>query len=608
MVQLTFFPDNSPRPRWITPPWTTESEPWQKIDLKLPADHRARQIAQLIAGLDLTALVRSYAGLGSQAYPPELLLRLALFEMHRGCLSPAQWFRDCQHDDAVKWLLMGLQPSRSCLYQFRDRVGPYLDQWNRQILQAAQAQGWTPAKRASVDGTFASAYGSRHTLITAKTLANRCQQLEEAMAADFAAQGGKPGEPVPPAEVTPAPARDSFQAGGTPESDPPPGVGCCQAGATPEPMPPPASSPASKPTPTAGALLPATAAAAPHAAAWPCWMAKTPAGRFRQRQRYRRAQQQMTQRQHHLQQTLSRQAKAKRQSPERLKISPSEPETVLGLDKAKTFRPLYNIQLACDLDSNLVLGWGVFAAATDANLFGPLMARTQDLSGRRPEVVLSDPQYANIMNLKLCRDQKITMYAPVPDDSSSGPTTSSPGSLGPAPAPAGDNLPHRKKPPRLIPKAAFTWLPEQQTYRCPQGHLLVFRGRSTQQRTDGDLVEWQYRCPAQHCQACPLASRCTRSPQRGRIIKRSQHDDLNDALRERMRQPQSQTLYRLRKQTVERQFADLKQHRGLRRFASFGLERAQIQVGLLVLAHNGLELLKARRREPGKQAESREAA
>jgi hypothetical protein len=70
-----------------------------------------------------------------------------------------------------------------------------------------------------------------------------------------------------------------------------------------------------------------------------------------------------------------------------------------------------------------------------------------------------------------------------------------------------------------------------------------------------------------------------------------------------MSQPEGQAIYQLRKQTVERQFADLKHHRGLRQFASFGLKRARIQVGLLVLAHNGLELLKARSR--GAEAETK---
>jgi hypothetical protein len=61
-----------------------------------------------------------------------------------------------------------------------------------------------------------------------------------------------------------------------------------------------------------------------------------------------------------------------------------------------------------------------------------------------------------------------------------------------------------------------------------------------------------------------------------------------------MQEPDGKNLYKLRKQTVELGFADLKQHRGLQRFRSYGKARARVQVGLLVLAHNGLALLQER--------------
>jgi hypothetical protein len=71
---------------------------------------------------------------------------------------------------------------------------------------------------------------------------------------------------------------------------------------------------------------------------------------------------------------------------------------------------------------------------------------------------------------------------------------------------------------------------------------------------------------------------------------------LVDALRQRMQEDVGKALYKLRKQTVELGFADLKQHRGLQRFRSYGRTRARTQVGLLVLATNGLALLQARDR------------
>jgi hypothetical protein len=67
-----------------------------------------------------------------------------------------------------------------------------------------------------------------------------------------------------------------------------------------------------------------------------------------------------------------------------------------------------------------------------------------------------------------------------------------------------------------------------------------------------------------------------------------------EALPQRMQEPAGQALYQLRKQTVELGFADIKTPRGLHRFRSYGLDRARIQMGLLVLAHNLRTLWQAR--------------
>jgi Transposase DDE domain len=396
------------------------------------------------------------------------------------------------------------------------------------------------------------------------------------VAADFAPPAETVAAPTPAAEVTPTVGDLSPQAGNAPEP-----------AATAPPTPAPTTA-ATSPTVASPATVPASPSTP---AGRPSWMAKTPGGRFRQRQRYRRAQVFLRTRQKQKAQTMSRQAKAQRRSPERMKISLTDPEAPLGFDKTKVFRPLFNLQFACDLDSPFVLGYDVFATVSDANLLGPLLERTEQLSGPTLEVVLNDDTYANILNLKLCNEQDITMYAPLPK-TPSPPAGAVPSAVGGGEC-GGESSPPAPRA-RLIPKSEFTWLPEEQTYRCPAGHLLVLQRRGTDQRKDGELVQSQYRCPAEHCQACPLASRCTRSPQHGRIVKRSEHDDLYDALRHRMNQPEGQAIYRLRKQKVERQFADLKQHRGLRQFTSFGLQRARIQVALLVLAQNGLELWKAR--------------
>jgi len=79
--------------RFAPPPWTTDSPAWQSLDRQLAADHRARWINTFVNDLDLSELEAVYRGSGSQAYRPDLMLKIALFETLEGHLSPAAWAR-----------------------------------------------------------------------------------------------------------------------------------------------------------------------------------------------------------------------------------------------------------------------------------------------------------------------------------------------------------------------------------------------------------------------------------------------------------------------------------------------------------------------------------
>lgn len=549
--------------RWATPPWNEESPEWIVLDQRLSNGHLARWVDALVRELDLEAFMQGYTGVGIRAHRPDLLLKAVLYEMFQGRLSPAQWTRDFREVEPIRWLLFGLEPSRTCLYNFRDRVGSELEHWQQQILAKAQAEGHTRAERGAIDGTFTAAYGSRYRLINAETLEKRWQELETAVTTDRA-EAAATGSSVLQQVLALLPQTEATTAALVP-------IGEQRPEATPD---------------IVDQTLPTTAAAIPPAEAAssrrPGWMATTPAGRQEQRQKYLRARQRMQQLQKQHQQSHKKRSKRQRRPVERLLVSPTEPEAALGLDKLKTFRPLYNVQFFRDLDAPFVLGYEVFAAVTDHDLLIPVIAKTQQLTGRWPRTLLGDGIYASVLDLFWCQKRGITVYAPVDKAAKSTAKEST-----------------------KISKSEFTWLPDQQTYRCPEGHLLDFAREHQERRGQTRaLTVLQYRCALEHCQACPRQSACTKTSKRGRSIKRSEHEDLVDNLRLRMREAAGKELYRLRKQTVELGFADLKQHRGLRRFCSYGLSRACIQVGLLVLANNGLALLKARDQLPSCPATS----
>jgi transposase len=303
------------------------------------------------------------------------------------------------------------------------------------------------------------------------------------------------------------------------------------------------------------------------------WMASTPRGREQQHQRYERAREQMAQRQAE----NKKRASDKRKPAEKIVVSVSDPQAALGLDKYKVFRPLYNVQLSCDLDSPLILAYEIFAQPGDSGTLRTMLDRQVQGTGLKPRQVLADAGYATALDLAVCDQAGVELYAPYQENSFSAAKRAS-------------------RPPRQISKSQFQWLEEEQTYQCPQGHRLRKVGQERKRRFgDQRLLVIQYQCDTKHCLECPRQTTCTSKPKSGRTIKRSEYEPLVEALQARMRTPEAKALYKLRAQTVERGFADMKEHRRLRRFSGKGLLSARTEIGLLVLAHNGLALLAARK-------------
>jgi hypothetical protein len=227
------------------------------------------------------------------------------------------------------------------------------------------------------------------------------------------------------------------------------------------------------------------------------------------------------------------------------------------------------LQLVRDLDSPLYLGYQVFAQPTDAGTFGPMLGRVVNLAGARLKVLIVDATYVTACNLAICDQAGITLYGPWQEN----------------------DLSRKEKKndakPRPIGKEYFTWVAEQNMYCCPEGHPLPWIGRQNRRQSDGEInVVHSYRCSPQHCRACPRQVSCSSNPNRGRAVKRSKHEGLVEAHRARMATAEAKSLYRLRRQTVELGFADLKQHRSMRQFSGRGRSRAQRQAGLAVLVHD----------------------
>ena len=183
--------------RFVAPPAPPQSPAWQLLDRQLPADHHARRIVQALAALDLRPLLDSYAGRGSLPYPPGLLLRIALIEIHEGKHSPTQWWRDTQRDQVLQWAGCGIRPSRTCWHHFHRRLAHCLDGFNRQVLQVGQQQHQLSGDRASLDGSTVAANASRHRLLNAERLDHRDTGTSSGSIAVLGSGGLLPTSTVP---------------------------------------------------------------------------------------------------------------------------------------------------------------------------------------------------------------------------------------------------------------------------------------------------------------------------------------------------------------------------------------------------------------------------
>ena len=485
--------------RYAPPPAPPGSPQWRLWDAALDDDHPARLIDAFVNGLDRTTLHATYLGVGSPANDPDLMLKMVLYETFQGRLSPSQWPRDLPENDALRWLGQGIRPSRTALYNFRDRLSAPIFAMHAAAIRQAIDEGLTAAEAAVLDGTSARSGASRHQLVNWDKLTKRLQELEAAVAQDATGQAIQRQR---------------------------------------------------------------------------CWMAATPEGRQRQLQRYRRAGDELADRL-----ALNQERPKDKQLPaEKVKVSVTDPEAPLGRDKEKVFCPMYTAEFVVDTTSLLILSFDVFPQVTDAGTLPPMLDRTKEVTGSMLSQISTDAGDVSLLDLQESQARGVVLVAPVAENDF---TEAKRAKSGPAP----------------IGKDQFEWLPDEQTYRCPQGHRLEYKGKEhRKRRDDNEVVQHRYHCPPEHCRACPLRQRCVRNPDKGRTVKRLEGEELIEAHKEWMKTEEAKAANRLRGSVIERCFGDAKRHRNLRCLHGWGRKRAKAEIGLVVLVQTALTLARLRKK------------
>jgi hypothetical protein len=299
----------------------------------------------------------------------------------------------------------------------------------------------------------------------------------------------------------------------------------------------------------------------------PRWVPPTPNGRQDLLARIGRATEVLKAR---LEQNAARPS-GKRKDPGKVVVSLSDPDAPLGLDKRKTYRPLYTVQKMVDPTSHLTVSYMCQASTGDSGMLAPMIDKTQQIVVGQLQTVLADGGYCSILDVADAKQRNIDLIAPVSD---SGTTRASKSR-------SGENQ---------IPRQAFLFDGQANCYICPAGQRLAYKDRERKTRSGGRILyQSRYQVDASICQACELADRCL-AGQGGRMIKRTEGEELLENQRAKMATEAAKVKYKLRGQTVELVFADDKGNRGHDRFHGRGLSRVRAETGLLTLASNILRI------------------
>ena len=91
------------------------------LDEWLPEQHLARFVVEVIDGLELSAMVKSYRGTGSASYHPVLLLGLLVYGYATGVFSSRKLERATYDSVAFRFIAVNEHPDHDTIATFRRR-------------------------------------------------------------------------------------------------------------------------------------------------------------------------------------------------------------------------------------------------------------------------------------------------------------------------------------------------------------------------------------------------------------------------------------------------------------------------------------------------------
>lgn len=225
----------------------------------------------------------------------------------------------------------------------------------------------------------------------------------------------------------------------------------------------------------------------------------------------------------------------------------------------------YNTQTAVDDKNNLIVHYEA-TNKNDSKALVKAAVSAKEILGVEELTALADKGYHNGQQITECEKENITTLVAYREQ------------------PAVKHLDEKY----LVEN--FTYNKKDDTYICPQGHILRTNGKyynkthSHKDRKNSLQTKIkQYKTP--HCKTCPVINQCTKNTRgRGRVIERNEHQDSVD--RNNYRINNQRELYNRRQQICEHPFGTIKRAWGYTYTLLKGLKKVDGEFGIIYTCYN----------------------
>jgi hypothetical protein len=229
--------------------------------------------------------------------------------------------------------------------------------------------------------------------------------------------------------------------------------------------------------------------------------------------------------------------------------------------------PAYNAQAVVaqvaaslpDAGGRLIVATELITSPTDQGQLPAVVDALVATAGRTAEVLVADAGYHDSASLVGCAARGVTIVMPEPHRHSPALTTSG-----------------------RFPQARFAYDAETDTFTCPAGQSLTYRGDTTSHGTP----ERRYRAPVAQCRGCPLRRQCLGRSEESRLLRVPPGIAAMLAHRRWMATAEARAISAQRSRLIEPVFGTLKERFGIRRFLRRGLATVQSEWALTAAAFN----------------------